>query len=384
MKKYVLSFLLILIILVTPLFSSPLVAAGNNNINELRNSIKSVNDIDTKMYINLETAILEKYTDVKKGDWYMSVMIKLVGLSALDGSVNNTLDPLDTVTRAMFIKLIIRAMYGTEGLEGLTPSFNHWAALDVKKAEDIGILELGEYVPSNMSEPISRGEMAKIIVKAYKKFEDNPLTEKECKPLSTVVKDYNQISENQKADVLIVYGSGIISGYTDGRFAANDIATRAQAAAFIVRYLDKRERAKVVIPKIEAEREPMILRYDDPNRPMAIEGDTFIKPDGTEVVLKVGPSGVLGEEQGCATELGRIDRGKTPIQHGDLGTEEPFMGQPYLVDEKTGEGHYRSEWLDIGDRLIKEALEKLGHPADGTTYGPWLLYKYGGWCWIGP
>ncbi len=384
MKKYVLSFLLILTILVTPLFSSPLVAAGNNNINELRNSIKSVNDIDTKMYNNLETAILEKYTDVKKGDWYMSVMIKLLGLSALDGSVNNTLDPLDTVTRAMFIKLFIRAMYGTEGLEGLTPSFNHWAALDVKKAEDIGILEHGEYVPSNMSEPISRGEMAKIIVKAYKKFEDNPLTEKECKPLSTVIMDYNQIAENQKADVLIVYGSGIISGYTDGRFAANDIATRAQAAAFIIRYLDKRERAKVVIPKIEAEREPMILRYDDPNRPMAIEGDTFIKPDGTEVVLKVGPSGVLGEEQGCATELGRIDRGKTPIQHGDLGTEEPFMGQPYLVDEKTGEGHYIREWHAIAERLGDEAIEKLGHTEPGTTYGPWMIYMYGQWCWIGP
>lgn len=384
MKKCVVSFLLVLIILVTSLFSVSFALADNNEISNLRKNIKSINDIDTNMYNSLETAILNKYTDVKKGNWYMSVMVKLVGLSALDGSLNNTLDPLDTVTRAMFIKLFIRAMYGTKGLEGLTPSFSHWAALDVKKAEEVGILKPGEYVPANMTEPITRGEIAKIIVRAYKKFEKDLITDTECKPLSAAIKDYSKIAENQKSDVLIVYGSGIISGYTDGRFAAEDVATRAQAAAFIIRYLDKRERAKVVIPKNEAEREPMELWYNDPNRPMAIEGDTFIKPDGTKVILEVGPSGVLGEEQGCATEIGRIDRGGTPIQEGDLGADEAFMGQPYLVCEKTGEGHYIREWHAIAERLGDEAIEKLGHPDPGTTYGPWLIYMYGQWCWIGP
>ncbi|HHW21742.1 MAG TPA: S-layer homology domain-containing protein [Clostridiaceae bacterium] len=383
MKKSVISFLLIFIILSVPLFSATM-AAANDEIENLRKNIRSIEDIDDAMFGSLENAVLKKYTDVKKGDWYMSVMVKLVGLSALDGSLNNTLDPFDTVTRAMFIKLFIRAMYGTEGLKGLTPSFSHWAALDVKKAEEIGILEPGEYVLSNLSDPITRGEMARIIVKAYKKFEKDPLTEAECRPLSASIKDFDKISESQKADVLIVYGSGIISGYTDGRFGADDVATRAQAAAFIIRFLDKRERAKVTIPKNEAQREPMVLRYDDPYRPMAIEGDTFIKPDGTSVVLKIGPSGVLGEGQGCATELGRIDRGGTPIKAGDLGTEEPFMGQPYLVCEKTGEGHYIREWHAIAERMRNDALRELGHPEEGTTYGPWLRYSRGQWVWTGP
>lgn len=384
MKKSAISLLLVLTVLLTPLLSTSLAVTDNNEIDNLRNSIKSVDDMDNAMFSSLEAAILKKYTDVKKDDWYMSVMIKLVGLSALDGSVNNTLDPLDTVTRAMFIKLFIRAMYGVEGLEGLTPSFKHWAALDVKKAEEIGILSPGEYVPSNMTDPITRGEMAKIIVRAYKKFEKNPLTEIDCKPLSTVIRDYNQIAENQKADVLIAYGTGIISGYKDGRFAANDVATRAQAAAFIIRYLDKRERAKVEIPKNEAEREPMVLRYDDPNRPMAIEGDTFVKPDGTKVILEVGPSGVLGEEQGCATEIGRAHPNGELIEDGDLCSNEKFLGQPYLVDEETGEGHYIREWHAIAERLRNDALEELGHPADGTTYGSWLRYSHGQWVWTGP
>lgn len=384
MKKSVLSFLLVLAILTVPLFSASMAAAANDEIESLRKKIKSIDDIDTTMFSSLEDAVLKKYTDVKKGDWYMSVMVKLVGLSALDGSLNNTLDPFDTVTRAMFIKLFVRAMYGTEGLEGSTPSFSHWAALDVKKAEEIGILSPGEYVPSNLSNPITRGEMARIIVKAYKKFEENPLTEAECRPLSASIKDFEQIAESLKADVLIVYGSGIISGYTDGRFAADDVATRAQAAAFIIRYLDKRERAKVTIPGNKAEREPMILRYDDPYRPMAIEGDTFIKPDGTSVVLKIGPSGVLGEEQGCATEIGRAHPNGKLIEDGDLGSNEKFLGQPYLVDDKTGEGHYIREWHAIAERMRDDALKELGHPEEGTTYGLWLLYLYGKWQWIGP
>lgn len=383
MKKSIVSIILVLVIAATT-FPISITASDNDDIERLRKRINSINDIDDAIFNSLETAILKKYTDVTKGAWYMSVMVKLVGLSSLDGFPNNTLEPSGIVTRAMFIKLFIRAMYGTKGLEGLTPSFSHWAALDVKKAEETGILSPGEYVPSNMSEPITRGEMSTLIARAYRKFEENPLTDAQCKPMAALIKDFDRIPESIRSDVLIVYGSGIISGYPDGTFRADGKATRAEVSAIIIRYLDRRERAKVSIPGNQAKREPMVLRYDDPYRPMAIEGDTFIKPDGTAVVLKRGPSGVLGEGQGVATELGRIDRGKTPIQHGDLGTEEPFIGQPYLVCEKTGEGHYIREWQAIAESMREEALRELGHPEEGTKYGPWLIYMYGKWQWIGP
>ena len=384
MKKSISLFLIIVVLSFS--FLSPALAAtdySSDEIANLRGKINSIYDIDANMYKKLEAAVFKKYSDIDKDAWYVSVMVKLVGLGALDGSLDNKMDPTGTVTKAMFIKMFIRAMFGVEGLDGITPDFQHWAAKDVKKAEKENILAQGEYTPANLSEPITRGEMAKLIVRAYNQFETRPLSLEKCQPLTKVIKDYDRMDPAYQPYALIVYGSGIISGYSDGRFAAEDYANRAQAAAFIIRYLDKSERANVVIPT-EPTREPMILRYDDPYRPMAIEGDTFIKPDGTSVVLKIGPSGVLGEGQGCATELGRIDRGGTPIKEGDLGTEEPFMGQPYLVDEKTGEGHYIREWHAIADRLIEDALRELGHPAEGTTYGPWLLYKYGQWCWIGP
>lgn len=385
MKMSISVFLILAILSVTLLSTSS--AITDNRADEivgLRNQIKTIHDIDTEMYNNLETSVLKKYSDIRKDAWFISVMVKLVGLSALDGSLDNKMDPTGTVTKAMFIKMFIRAMYGLEGLEDITPDFIHWAAKDVKKAEKKGILAQGEYTLANLSDPITRGEMAKLIVRAYNQFEINPLSLDKCKPLESVIKDYNQIDDKYKPYALLVYGSGIISGYTDGRFAASDKANRAQASAFIIRYLDKSERAKVVIPSTEETRSPMVLRYDDTKRPMAIEGDTFVKPDGTEVVLKVGPSGVLGEEQGCATEIGRAHPNGKLIEDGDLCSHERFLGQPYLVDEKTGEGHYIREWHAIAERLRHDALKEIGHPKEGTTYGPWLLYMYGQWCWMGP
>ena len=87
------------------------------------------------------------------------------------------------------------------------------------------------------------------------------------------------------------------------------------------------ERPNVVVKAPEVGvRQPMTLRYDDPYRPKAIEGDTFITADGREVVLKVDPqTGILGFGQNVATELGRIDRSGSPIVHGKISADEEFL-----------------------------------------------------------
>ena len=386
MNKKFFSILLAVCILTQFFIPACAIASAEDELSTLRKGIKTIDDITEPVYSRLEKIVLNKFPDIKKSDWYTSVITKLVGLSSLDGTLQGTMDPMGTVTHAMFIKMLIRAMYGENALDGIEPDFDHWAARDIKKAEMEGLIGTSLYGPNNVAKPITRGEMARIIIRAYNKFEDNPLTLEECEPLKSKIKDYDSIPSLYRPFVLLAYGSGIISGYSDGRFGANDNATRAQAAAYIIRYLDPSERAKVteIEEKEEPRRESRILRYDDPHRPMAQEGDIFVKPDGTEVVLKIGPAGVLGELQGVATELGRIDRSGLPIAHGEITVDEEYMGQPYVVDEKTGEGHYRSEWIQISQYYLKRAIEELGHPEEGTTYGPWLRYSRGSWVWTGP
>ena len=90
MKMSISVFLILAILSVTLLTTSS--AVTDNRADEivgLRNQIKTIHDIDTEMYNNLETSVLKKYSDIRKDAWFISVMVKLVGLSALDGSLDN-------------------------------------------------------------------------------------------------------------------------------------------------------------------------------------------------------------------------------------------------------------------------------------------------------
>ena len=98
-------------------------------------------------------------------------------------------------------------------------------------------------------------------------------------------------------------------------------------------------------------------------RRFAREGDTVIKSDGTEVVLKKGPHGVLGEGQGVAPDLGVTVTGvgNTTVTmtnvtgfvfSGDVGAQVDSVGerinnQSYYVNQITGEGHWGKEWMTI-------------------------------------
>jgi hypothetical protein len=93
----------------------------------------------------------------------------------------------------------------------------------------------------------------------------------------------------------------------------------------------------------------MVLRYDDPDRPLA-HGRRYFHRQGRQ---RDGTDGDSGS--------GRLRPGTGPVQRdeiwrqdtadGDIGDvwhgDKTYVGQPYLVDEKTGEGHFRSDWIAI-------------------------------------
>ena len=155
MRKFTVSSTLILLILAILSTTTFQVSAltPHEEIEALRKNIRYTEDIDTEIFNRLEAAVLKKYTDVEKEGWYMSVMVKLVGLGALDGSLENTLDPEGTVTKAMLIKMLVRAIYGPDGLRQYNTHLDHWAARDVEKAILTNLLSRGEITVDNLSEP---------------------------------------------------------------------------------------------------------------------------------------------------------------------------------------------------------------------------------------
>jgi hypothetical protein len=65
--------------------------------------------------------------------------------------------------------------------------------------------------------------------------------------------------------------------------------------------------------------------------------------------------------------------------------DKTYIGQPYLVDDETGEGHFRGDWNLICDYERKIA-KKIQNPKDGQRVGHWTVYdaKEKEWFWTGP
>ncbi|NLK86272.1 MAG: hypothetical protein GX279_02105, partial [Clostridiaceae bacterium] len=127
--------------------------------------------------------------------------------------------------------------------------------------------------------------------------------------------------------------------------------------------------------------------YDDPNRPLPIAGDTFIDKDGNETVL-TETAGVVGYGQGLDLYSG-MKYGDRTLMHKDIGGvwngDQTYMGQPYLVDDETGEGHFRSDWVTISSYEVR-LTRNIKNPKDGQRVGYWTVYyeDVKSWCWTGP
>ncbi len=117
-------------------------------------------------------------------------------------------------------------------------------------------------------------------------------------------------------------------------------------------------------------------------RRFAREGDTVIKADGTAVVLKKGPHGILGEGQGVAPDLGlevptggnrRVEAYKVFSGLTDFkdSTGKSVINQIYYVNKVTGEGHWGSEWMAM--------------TSEPTTEGTfeYQLSEDKNWIWMG-
>ncbi len=117
-------------------------------------------------------------------------------------------------------------------------------------------------------------------------------------------------------------------------------------------------------------------------RRFAREGDTVIKADGTEVVLKKGAHGVLGEGQGVAPDLGlevptggnrrvQTDRVFSGLTDFKDSTGKSVVNARYYVNKLTGEGHWGSEWMAM--------------TSEPTTEGTfeYQLSEDKNWIWLG-
>jgi hypothetical protein len=169
------------------------------------------------------------FVDINSDDWFYEDVSRLNDWGIIDGFIDGTFKPDDTVNVDQFIKLIITSLgYNLENGE------TYWASPFILEANKLNIVEIDTF--DDYRRPITRGEMAKIIVKALNKNYSNEIFE-----YSFYMNDYF-LNENE--DVLKAYYLGIITGYPNGSFYSDKLATRVEASVMLIRMLIENRRVK--------------------------------------------------------------------------------------------------------------------------------------------
>jgi hypothetical protein len=339
------------------------------------------------------------FSDVKSGQWFYNDVMTLTGKGIITGvtaPVNGVgrYDPQGTVTLGQFLAISTRLV--AEDHIKAVPNAKHWAEPNYNAAVKSGLIQSTDFknTPEALNAPISREDMACILVNVAK-ANGEELTEK--LGITYNIKDYASIESLKKGYVIKAYSNGLLVGDNAGNFNPKKSLTRAEVATVFCRVMNYTKRPEVIVKepgkddpgtKTKPKREPMVLRYDDPDRPLPIAGDTFIDKDGNETVL-TETAGVVGYGQGLDLYSGMAYPNGELLTHGDIGSmyngDKTYIGQPYLVDDETGEGHFRSDWVTIGSYERKLA-KKIQNPQDGQRVGHWTVYKakYKDWGWTGP
>ena len=185
------------------------------------------------------------FTDVKETDWFYKDVMELTKRGLISGYSDNTFKPSAQIRVDEFIKILVSAID-----ENIKPSqSNYWADSYINKAKELGIVQDGEF--TNYTRYITRGEMARMIALAGESVKEKGISldvPDNYKSYYYLITDYSTLDSNSKDIALKVFVSGIISGFSDGSFGFDKNATRAEASAIIMRFLDKERRRIPELP----------------------------------------------------------------------------------------------------------------------------------------
>ena len=387
-------------------------------------------------------------------DYSRSSVESLLATGGIKGyPEDNTFRPQGTITKLEFLSMVVNSLDpdGTKLAEALQRAKSDELAEDGityydsykgdgldkfwgGKAYDLIIgartLKIGstyEHASNggNWDTPITREDAAMMIVQGLKslKGEDlekiyNVVDSKDgnYRRIAKLIGDWDEVTESdvpdkgrisagaslQSYDIASLYASGIAQGDSEAKFYPRKYLTREDSAILIEKAVNPEKRAKVTIPEADKKVDPAdgiertTLKQTDPKRRGAVDGDTFIKADGTSIkVVKDPKSGVIGANQPVALEMGReitrvsdiittekiANYGEKKLEDGSLSVDLGFIWYDdvdtysgtgeYLYNPKTGEGHTSGDWCAIAESL---------KPTDKGTEGEERYLGLGDWC----
>lgn len=180
-------------------------------------------------YISNEPTL--PFDDIDNVQWAHSAILYLAEKGIIAGRGNRAFSPMDTVTRAEFVRMVVAAYGFTADDDGKRFSDvgdTAWYAEAIRIAAACGIVSGVSEDRFAPDELVTREQGAVIIANAMK-YAGDELSEGE----KTLFSDDENISGWAKENVYLLQENGIVSGREGNLFAPKDSMTRAEAARMI-------------------------------------------------------------------------------------------------------------------------------------------------------
>lgn len=183
-------------------------------------------------YALLEYAV--NFTDVLPSHWASNAIQQLAAKHLIKGVSANEYQPNRMITRAEFVKLVSSALkLKDKGELAFTDvAANAWYQEDLAKMVKAGLINGRTKDSFEPNAVITRQEIVLILMRAYK-MENGTLPSAAGISFS----DNSDIAEWALESVKQAAALGLVQGRSEGQFAPNDPATRAETAQFILNYL---------------------------------------------------------------------------------------------------------------------------------------------------
>ena len=182
------------------------------------------------------TAQTPTFDDLDGAEWAREAIEALAARNIVSGRENGKFAPNDNLTRAEFVKLIVDA-FGIKdtaaAAEFSDVPAGSWSYVYVASAKKAGIVSGLSDTVFGASEPISRQDMAVILLRIAD-FKGISLGGNAAE-----FTDNADISDYAKDAVAALAGAGVISGMGDGSFMPASNVTRAQGARVIWSMLNR-------------------------------------------------------------------------------------------------------------------------------------------------
>lgn len=182
------------------------------------------------------------YTDVPTESTLGGEVEKAVRYGLMNGYSNTTFGYGDSMTRAQFAAVLVRMM----GWQTVTPSkaafadvpagHTWYSAVETAAAHDV-VDEGGAFRPGDA---ITRGEMSEMLVRALGLKATAEMAAGQTASASSIFHlPFTDVSGDQAGYISVAYTIGMTNGTSAYTFSPNATATRAQAAAMLVRIYEK-------------------------------------------------------------------------------------------------------------------------------------------------